>query len=114
MMRLNRYVLAFCAVLVAFMLIVAGYYKVMFDIQRKRSEAAVAETAATRRALDAANAYTQQTIVIREKGDDATVRIREAPGADAPVPPDVLSAWRAGIDGLRNHDSGNAGSSSVP
>jgi flagellar biosynthesis/type III secretory pathway M-ring protein FliF/YscJ len=112
MIRLNRYVLILCFVVVAFGLIVAGYYKVMFDIQRKRAEAAAAEIAATKRALEASEVYTRQTIIIREKGNAATQRIYKAPEAATAVPDDVLSAWRDGIDSLR--DDKSADPASVP
>ena len=114
MMQLNRYLLAFCAILVAFGLIVAGYYKVMFDIQRKRAEAAAAEVAAAKQALEASDAYTEKTIVIREKGNAATQRIYMAPNADSPVPDGVLSAWRDGIDRLRDPSAKAADPASVP
>jgi hypothetical protein len=113
MMRINRYLLAFCAILVAFGLIVAGYYKVMFDIQRKRAETAAAEIKATRQALEAANVYTEKTVIIREKGNAATQRIYKAPNADSPVPDGVLSAWRDGIGRLRDDSAEPADPASV-
>lgn len=111
---MRRYVIAFCAVLVALGLVLAGYYKVMFDIQRKRAEAAAAEIAATKQALEASNTYTEKTIVIREKGNAATQRIYMAPNADSPVPDGVLSAWRDGIDRLRDPSAKAADPASVP
>ncbi|MEN9419806.1 MAG: hypothetical protein RI988_3427 [Pseudomonadota bacterium] len=99
---MNRYLVIIAFGIVIFALVVVGYYRVMFNIQRKRAEASAAEVVETRRALDAANAYTEKTVVIREKGNVATVRIKEAPGAETPVPDGILSAWRSGIDGLRH------------
>ena len=101
-MNLNRYALAIAGVIVVFLLVVAGYYKVMFNIQRKRAEASIAEARAAQKALEAAEAYNRQTIIIREKGHAATQRIQQAPSANAPVPADVLSAWHDGIDSVRN------------
>lgn len=111
---MRRYAIAFCAVLVALGLVLAGYYKVMFDIQRKRAEAAAAEISATKQALEASNTYTEKTIVIREKGNAATQRIYMAPNADSPVPDGVLSAWRDGIDRLRDPSAKAADPASVP
>ncbi len=54
--------------------------------------------------LEALETYTQKTIIIREKSNAATVRIKEAPQAQTPVPDDVLSAWRDGIDQLRSKE----------
>lgn len=114
MMKLNRYVLILCFVVVGFGLIVAGYYKVMFDIQRKRAEASIAEAKDARRALEAAETYNRQTIIIREKGNAATQRIQQAPNAVTPVPDDVLSAWRDGIDRVRGLDAAPDNPASVP
>lgn len=38
---------------------------------------------------------------VRTQAEEATHAIAIAPGADAPVPDDVLSAWRAGVVGVR-------------
>lgn len=38
---------------------------------------------------------------VRTQAEEASHAIAIAPGADAPVPDDVLSAWRAGIVGVR-------------
>lgn len=39
--------------------------------------------------------------VIREEGERVVETIEAAPGADTPVPPDVLGAWKSGINSLR-------------
>jgi hypothetical protein len=99
---MRRYLIAFGITFVVFCLIVAGYYKVMFDLQRKRNQVAAAEIAATKQALEASETYTEKTVIIREKGNAATQRIYKAPNADSPVPDGVLSAWRDGIGRLRD------------
>jgi hypothetical protein len=104
---MRRYLIAIAATIMVFLLLVAGYYKVMFDLQRKRNQVAAAEIAATKQALEASETYTEKTVVIREKGNAATQRIYKAPNADSPVPDGVLSAWRDGISRLRD-DSAKA------
>lgn len=42
----------------------------------------------------------REPIIIREAEGAAHV-VETAPGAETPVPPDVLAGWRAGVDGLR-------------
>ena len=44
--------------------------------------------------------------IIREKANGAIHEIQSAPGAETPVPPDVLDAWSRGIDGLRDGYAG--------
>ena len=70
-------------------------------IERIRTAEAVAQAKANEKALEALEAYNSRTVIIREKGNAATVRIKESPKAETPVPDDVLSAWRDGIDQLR-------------
>ncbi len=75
--------------------------------KRLETRAVTAETqsqidTATTQALDR---YTHETIVIREKADVAARAAETAPGADAPIPDDVLAAWRSG---LRNGSEGSA------
>ncbi len=106
---MRRYLIAIAATIMVFLLLVAGYYKVMFDLQRKRNQVAAAEIAATKQALEAANVYTEKTVTIREKGNAATQRIYKAPNADSPVPDGVLSAWRDGISRLRDDSADPAG-----
>ncbi|MDP1873624.1 hypothetical protein [Phenylobacterium sp.] len=38
---------------------------------------------------------------VRTQAEEASHAIAIAPGADAPVPDELLSSWRAGIDGVR-------------
>ena len=46
--------------------------------------------------------YSQTTTIIREKADAAAATVQAASGADIPIPYDVLSSWRAGLDGMRD------------
>ena len=73
-------------------------------IERIRTAEAVAQAKANEKALEALEAYNSRTVIIREKGNAATVRIKESPKAETPVPDDVLSAWRDGIDQLRGKE----------
>lgn len=90
---------------IAFVLI-AGAWAVWANrqahMERLKTADAIAQAKANQRALEALEAYNNRTVIIREKGNDATVRIKEAPKAETPVPDDVLSAWRDGIDQLRS------------
>lgn len=89
---------------IAFVLI-AGAWAVWANrqahIERIKTAEAVAQAKANQKALEALEAYNSRTVIIREKGNAATVRIKESPKAETPVPDDVLSAWRDGIDQLR-------------
>ncbi len=90
---------------IAFVLAMAGlaiFFNAQAERERARAKQAVEQAKADRRALEALETYTQKTIIIREKSNAATVRIKEAPQAQTPVPDDVLSAWRDGIDQLRS------------
>lgn len=58
------------------------------------SQAAQKQAEVTTKALDT---HTTQTIVIRERADRAVQIVKQAAGADTPVPPDVLDAWRRGL-----------------
>lgn len=92
---------------VAFVLAMAGlavFFNAQAERDRMRTRQAVEQAKADRQSLEALEAYTQKTIVIREKSNAATVRIKEAPQAESPVPDDVLSAWRDGIDQLRGKE----------
>jgi hypothetical protein len=89
---------------IAFVLI-AGAWAVWANrqahIERIKTAEAVAQAKANQKALEALEAYNSRTVIIREKGNAATVRIKESPKAETPVPDYVLSAWRDGIDQLR-------------
>ena len=92
---------------IAFVLI-AGAWAVWANreahMERLRTAEAIAQSKANQKALEALEAYNNRTVIIREKGNDATVRIKKAPKAETPVPDDVLSAWRDGIDQLRGKE----------
>jgi hypothetical protein len=45
---------------------------------------------------------THNTRVIERQANESIEVIKAAPGADDPVPPDVLDAWRNGLDSLRD------------
>ena len=103
---------------IAFVLI-AGAWAVWANreahMERLRTAEAIAQAQANQRALEALEAYNNRTVIIREKGNDATVRIKEAPKAETPMPDDVLSAWRDGIDQLRGKEpAGPDNTATVP
>jgi hypothetical protein len=62
--------------------------------------------------VEAVDRYTHSVTVIREKADVAARAAETAPGADAPIPADVLDAWRSGLrngsEGANDHGSGVA------
>ena len=96
---------------IVFVLIMAGValvFQRMAAHERMRAEQAVAETKANAKALQAVEEYAGRTVVIREKGNAATVKIMEAPTAISPVPDDVLAAWSDGIGQLRQSPGGAA------
>lgn len=78
-----------------------------FDPFGRREKAEARATAAT--AQSDLNAGATQTVehvlrtetFVRTQAEEASHAIAIAPGADAPVPDDVLSAWRAGVVGVR-------------
>lgn len=89
---------------IVFVLAMAGValvFQRMAAHDRMRAEQAVAEAKANAKALQAVEEYTERTVVIREKGNAATVKIMDAPTASSPVPADVLAAWSDGIEQLR-------------
>lgn len=80
--------------------------------RRLETRAATAETqskidTATTQAVDR---YVHTSTIIREKADVAARAAETAPGADAPIPADVLDAWRSGLrngaQGSSDHGSG--------
>ena len=101
---------------IVFVLAMAGValvFQRMAAHDRMRAEQAVAEAKANAKALKATEEYAGRTVVIREKGNAATVKIMEAPTAISPVPDDVLAAWSDGIKQLRQSSSGSANSGPV-
>lgn len=87
---------------------VALFFQRIGAHDRMRAEQAIAEAKANAKALEALETYTSRTVVIREKGNAAAGKIKDAPDAAQPVPDDVLGAWRDGIDQLRNPAPGAA------
>jgi len=75
-------------------------------VATQTAQVAQATTGAVSRAQD-------RIVVVHEKSEVAADAVRNAPGADAPLPPAVLDAWRSGIDGLR-HDAAGGGAPEHP
>lgn len=76
------------------------YWKIQHDAEAKwkaRVEAAQAQAAVNANTTQALDQYATKTIVIREKAEASVQRVQEAVGADTPIPPDVLNAWREGL-----------------
>lgn len=76
------------------------------EADRKGRE--VAEEQAALNAESAAqveHVYRTETIV-RTQAEEAAHVVYQSPGSDAPLPADVLDAWRAGIDGMRERSEG--------
>lgn len=98
---MNRYLLMGCTAIVAVMVAVALWFQHRARVEKARAEAAVAQAQTEQRAREALETYTQQTIIVRERGNVAVQHIYESPDASTPVPDGVLSAWRSGIDSVR-------------
>jgi len=85
------------------------YWKVRHD-QYQRDKAAVEAAQAQARVSDvtakALDTHTTEVRIIRERSDHAIQVVQQAPGADTPVDPDLLRAWR---DGLRDIETGARG-----
>ena len=85
------------------------YWKIRND-QYQRDKAAVEAAQAQARVSDvtakALDTHTTQTIVIKERESRAVETVQRAPGADTPIDPGLLSAWR---DGLRDIETGARG-----
>lgn len=87
---------------------VVGVWLYMGHLKREasqaRSEAVAAQAQADINAegtRQVEKVFRSETI-IREKANGAVHEIQSAPGAETPVPPDVLDAWGRGIDGVRD------------
>lgn len=80
----------------------------------QRAVTAEAQTKVEAAATQAVDALHTQTIIIREKSDAGVQAVQQAPGADQPVPPDVLAAWRAGLGELRQRSGGSDPASEQP
>lgn len=96
---------------IAFVLVMAGvalFFHRSAAHERMRAERATAEAEVNQKAMQAVEEYAGRTVVIREKGNAATIKIKEAPDASSPVPDDVLGAWRDGIEQLRQPSGGAA------
>ena len=67
---------------------------------------AQAQVAVTTSATGAAEHTRSCEAALTTQAEEAAHAVQSAPGADAPLPPDVLREWRAGIDGLRQPADG--------
>lgn len=65
---------------------------------RPKVEAARAQAEINDATAKAVDTYSRDITIIREKSDAGQQAVRQAPGADAPIPPAVLSAWLRAID----------------
>lgn len=98
---MNRHVFPAAAIVVAVLIALVLFLRHQLQVATDKAEAAVAQAQTEQKAREAVETYTKQTIIIRERGNVAVQRIYEAPDAETPVPDGVLSAWRSGIDSVR-------------
>lgn len=96
-----RAVLAVAAVL-AVLALTAWAYRQAFHHEREKAQAAQQQATNNAASAQAADRVFTTTAIVREKADHAAQQIQAAPHADDPVPPDVLGAWAAGVDSLRD------------
>jgi hypothetical protein len=75
--------------------------KARASVEAAQAQARVSDV--TAKALDT---HTTEVRIIRERFDHAIQVVQQAPGADTPVDPDLLRAWR---DGLRDIETGARG-----
>ena len=108
---MNRYILMGCMVIVAISVAAALWFQHRARVEKARAEAAVAQAQVEQKAREALETYTQQTIIVRERGNVAVQHIYDAPDASTPVPDGVLSAWRSGIDSVRGEQGAEPGDS---
>jgi Flp pilus assembly protein TadB len=101
--------LAALAALVVILLAAALWFQHRAKVEKAKAEAATAQVQVEQEASQETEALRQQTIIIRERGDVAVQHIYETPNAETPVPADVLSAWRSGIDGVRGKETPKPG-----
>ena len=78
------------------------------DRANRRADAYEAQSDLNAGATEAVERVLRTETVVNLRAQEASDAIVTAPGADAPIPDDVLSAWRAGIDGVREAGSGGA------
>lgn len=58
---------------------------------------ATAQVGADTATIKGVDHYTEHVTIVREKADRAVEAVQAAPGADDPVPGEVLAAWRKGL-----------------
>ena len=107
---MNRYLLMGCMAIVAVSVAAVLWFQHRARVEKARAEAAVAQAQGEQRAREALETYTQQTIIVRERGNVAVQHIYESPDSSTPVPDGVLSAGRSGSDCVR----GKQGADSRP
>ena len=101
--------LAALAALVVILLAAALWFQHRAKVEKAKAEAATAQVQVEQNASQETETLRQQTIIIRERGNVAVQRIYEAPDASTPVPAAVLSAWDAGIAGVRGKETPKPG-----
>ena len=106
---MNRYILIGVMLAVAISVAAVLWFQHRARVEKARAEAAVAQAQTEQRAREALETYTQQTIIVRERGNVAVQHIYESPDSSTPVPDGVLSAWRSGIDSVRGKQGAEPG-----
>ena len=84
------------------------YWKGHHDAAAKlkpQIEAAKVQDHVDQAATAAVDHYTEHVTILHDKAQKAADAVQAAPGADAPIPPDVRAAW---LDGLRNVTASDA------
>lgn len=66
-----------------------------------RADAAEAQSDLNTGATQTVEHVLRTETFVRTQAEEATHAIAASPGADAPLPDELLSSWRAGIDGVR-------------
>lgn len=106
---MNRYAFPAAAIVVAVLIALVLFLRHQVQTATAKAEAATAQVQVEQEASQETEALRQQTIIIRERGNVAVQRIYEAPDASTPVPAAVLSAWDAGIAGVRGKETPKPG-----
>lgn len=86
------------------------YIKGRHDAAERAKAAVAASQQAQRQAevtTEALDQHSTRVVVIREKADASVRIVQQAAGAETPIPPDVLRAWRSGV-GLQHDQAPNA------
>lgn len=90
-------VLVIGVTIAAFIAVLVGlYFKGRQDAARKLEPVAV-QSDINKAATEVVDRYSTQVHEVRIRTDEAIREVREAPGADDPIAPAVLDAWRRGL-----------------